>query len=578
MRKIATAFALIGLIVLAEFLYAASSRLEKKENWPSLAEWQMLNKKVGGRLIQVESLMSQCADDQGSKACLEAWDILKNPYSIQAYPWGTQSTGWLEGWSPSVSPYAVAAEITRDIVSAVKFARKHNLKLVVKGTGHDYLGRSNAANSLLVWTHKMKRIDVHDAFIPRGAPGETEGVPAVSVEAGVRWGEVYQVVTTEHGRYVQGGGCTSVGAAGGFLQGGGFGSFSKQYGIAAGSLLEAEVITADGKVRIANAYQNEDLFWALKGGGGGTFGIVAKATLQTHELPNFFGIVQGRINAHSERAYLKLIEQFIHFYQSNLFNPHWGEQVVFKPDNSLEIQLAFQGLTQEEAEKVWRPFMENLEKDRDFSSHFDFHAVPAAKFWDLEYWKRNHPSYVKFYQNGDEELFYWTANLEEVAVFWETFQSRWIPASLFEKENAARFAQILFSASRDYEFSLHFNKGLAGGSEEALKMGEKTSMNPAVLDAAALVIFASAQENVYPGIPGHEPDTEAGKAKLVRINKAMRRIVEATPDSGAYLNEADYFQENWQEAFWGRHYPRLLQIKKEYDPDNFFRCHHCVGS
>ena len=73
----------------------------------------------------------------------------------------------------------------------------------------------------------------------------------------------------EAGRYVQGGGCTTVGVAG-LVQGGGFGSFSKAFGTAAASLLEAQIVTADGKVRVANAVQEPDLFWALKGGGGGT--------------------------------------------------------------------------------------------------------------------------------------------------------------------------------------------------------------------------------------------------------------------------------------------------------------------
>ena len=78
----------------------------------------------------------------------------------------------------------------------------------------------------------------------------------------------YQAVTTGAGRYVQGGGCTTVGVAG-LVQGGGFGSYSKTYGIACAGLLEAEIVTADGKVRIVNAAQEPDLYWALKGGGGG---------------------------------------------------------------------------------------------------------------------------------------------------------------------------------------------------------------------------------------------------------------------------------------------------------------------
>jgi FAD/FMN-containing dehydrogenase len=85
--------------------------------------------------------------------------------------------------------------------------------------------------------------------------------------AGVIWLYAYSAVTTEAGKYVQGGGCTTVGVAG-LIQSGGFGSFSKHYGTAASSLLEAEVVTADGKIRIASACTNPDLFSALKGGGG----------------------------------------------------------------------------------------------------------------------------------------------------------------------------------------------------------------------------------------------------------------------------------------------------------------------
>ena len=84
---------------------------------------------------------------------------------------------------------------------------------------------------------------------------------------------------------MQGGGCTTVGVAG-LIQSGGFGSFSKRYGLAAASLLEAEVVTADGMVRIANACTNPELFWGLKGGGGGSLGVVTRVTLKTHELPH----------------------------------------------------------------------------------------------------------------------------------------------------------------------------------------------------------------------------------------------------------------------------------------------------
>ena len=119
----------------------------------------------------------------------------------------------------------------------------------MKGGGHSYQGTSNSADSLLIWTHEMHEITLHDAFAPKGCSA-TAPRHAVTIEAGARWLPTYNAVTTRAGRYVQGGGCATVGVAG-LIQSGGFGSFSKNYGMAAASLLEAEVVTAAGKVLIA---------------------------------------------------------------------------------------------------------------------------------------------------------------------------------------------------------------------------------------------------------------------------------------------------------------------------------------
>src|SRR5262249_22309935 len=151
--------------------------------------------------------------------------------------------------------------------------------------------------------------------------------------------------TTRSGRYVQGGGCGTVGVAG-LLQGGGFGSYSKNYGTTAASLLEAEIVTADGAVRIANACTNPDLLWALKGGGGGTFGVITRVTLRTHDLPAFFGFVSVTIRASSSAAFGKLVGRFVSFYGQSLHNPHWGEIVKVRPGNTLDIEMSCQGLDQ----------------------------------------------------------------------------------------------------------------------------------------------------------------------------------------------------------------------------------------
>src|SRR5919198_6278567 len=229
-----------------------------------------------------------------SAACREILDRLDDPYFLGDEPALSQASGYFDAWSSAPGAFAVAATGTLDVVAAVEFARAHNLRLVVKGGGHSYQGTSTAPDSLVVWTRAMNDIELHDAFVPSDAPTRSEPQPAVSVGAGAIWMSVYNAVTTQARRYVQGGGCMTVGVAG-IVQSGGFGSFSRACGLAAAGLLEAELVTADGAVRIANVYREPELFWALKGGGGGTFGVITRLTLRTRKLPERFGEASGTI-------------------------------------------------------------------------------------------------------------------------------------------------------------------------------------------------------------------------------------------------------------------------------------------
>jgi hypothetical protein len=239
-------------------------------SWPSPASWAKLKQDVGGNLIEVHSLFGSCATEPNGTACLEAHKNIGNPFWIGDQPAGTQVSGWLDAWTPGVSAYAIKARNSADVAAGVNFARKNNLRLVVKGAGHSYLGTSNAPDSVLIWTRAMSQVTLHDAFVGKGCEGRITPVPAVSAEAGAVWIDLYNAVTVQGGRYVQGGGCADVGVAG-LIQSGGFGSCSKGFGTAASGLIEAEIVTADGQVRIVNACSDPDLFWAIKGGGGGTF-------------------------------------------------------------------------------------------------------------------------------------------------------------------------------------------------------------------------------------------------------------------------------------------------------------------
>src|SRR4029434_487592 len=266
--------------------------------WPSAASWDRLKREVGGRLMEVKSPLAECRAAPNGAAGEEFFKQLKNPYYISDHPALTQTSGWVDAWTSAPSVYAVAAARTEDVVAAVNFVRENNLRLVVKGGGHSYQGTCCSADSLLIWTRAMKDIVLHDAYVARNCEGKHAPHPAVTMGAGAIWAQAYDAVTTKGGRYVQGGGCTTVGVAG-LIQSGGFGSFSKNYGLAASALLEAEVVTADGVVRIANACTHPDLFWGLKGGGGGSLGVVTRVTLRTRELPEYFGAVSGTIQARS---------------------------------------------------------------------------------------------------------------------------------------------------------------------------------------------------------------------------------------------------------------------------------------
>lgn len=549
--------------------------------WPKPEEWQAFGSKLSGKLEMPQSPLMPCRTDATSETCKQVLKDLTNPYFVSDHPAGTQSAGWLGAWTPSVSSYAVVAENTNDIATAVRFAQRYRLKLVIKGTGHDYLGRSNAPDSLLIWTHKMRRVQIQKAFLPVSCSPTHKRVPAVSVEAGVRWLEAYQEVTVRDGRYVQGGGCTTVGAAGGFLQGGGFGSWSKKFGTAAANLLEAEVVTADGKVLVASSCQNQDLFWALRGGGGGTFGIVTRATMRTHPIPQFFGWLNGSLTAKSDEAFRELVERFLIFYHENLSNEHWGEQVKFRGDNSIELALAFQGLSENSAKTIWRSFLTWLEHNPDkFEAKTRFAVIPGRKMWDYKFIQQKYSSAIETDKRSGQPVgqFWWAGgDAEQVSIFWYTYQSRWIPLGLFGRHKAKTLAEALFLASRHWTIGFHFNKGQAGASSEAIRLGRETSINPELYNAAALAI-AGAGNGGFPGVKGREPNIAIGEDQKAKVTAAMKFLHEITEGAGSYSNEADYFEPNWQTDFWGRNYPRLLEIKKKYDPSSMFICHHCVGS
>jgi FAD/FMN-containing dehydrogenase len=536
--------------------------------WPSPQQWASLGDAVGGRLSPV--VMPDLAGPDAAAR-------LADPFYIGDQAALTQSSGWLEGWRSSPSAYAIRAEQTSDVVEAVRFAAEHRLRLVVRGGGHSYLGGSNAPDSLLIWTKGLRDIALHEGFTPQGSTAVP--VAAVSVGAGCLWVDVYDAVTTKGGRYVQGGGCTTVGVAG-LVQGGGFGSFSKGFGLAAASLLEAEIVTADGVVRVVNAHQESDLFWALKGGGGGTYGVVTRLTLQTHDLPPTFGAVRWTIQASSDQAFRDLIARFVQTYAVHLLNPHWGEQVRATPDNQLVVSMVFQGLDATTARAAWADLIAFVQRHPEAyqAPEMAVLAIPARHFWNPVVLDKYAAGAIKHspHAQGRSGGWWWSGDSDQLGAFWHAYTSAWLPVSLLKSDGQRRLVDAWFAASRYWPVAFHFNKGLAGADGRVLASSRDTAMNPQVLDAFALAIIADCGGPAFAGMP--EPDMRQAREAAAKVQAATAALKAAAPDAGGYLSECDFFTRDWQRSSWGRHWARLRNIKQRYDPAGLFIVHHGVGS
>jgi len=548
--------------------------------WPSAAMWDKLKQQVGGRLSPVEFPLAACESSFDSAACQAVVKNIKNPYYVGDQPGLTQTLGWVNAWVSKPSVYVISAKNADDVAAGVDFAREHRLRLVVKGGGHSYQGTSNCADSLLIWTRHLDEITMHSDFVPQGC--KTAPQPAVTMGSGVIWMRAYEAVTTKAGQYVQGGGCTTVGVAG-LVQSGGFGSFSKYFGTAAAGLLEAEVVTADGKIRIANACTNSDLFWALKGGGGGSFGAVTKITVRVHELPETMGGAIFHVKAGSDAAFRRLIQRFVAFYSEQLFNDHWGEQARFGGDNSLDILMVCHGLGTEQVKKIWNPFLDWIAQspaDYSLASPPILGSIPARYWWDPAWREEHHQPVFKSDNRPDAPAgnVWWTGDGGQVSWTIYAYESQWLPASLLKSDARERLADALFAGSRQWEIELHFNKGLAGAPAEAIAASRGTATNPAVLDAFALAIIGSGSGPSYPGVEGHEPHVEAARHDAVAVGRAMGELRKLAPVPAAYVSESNFFERDWGHSFWGANYERLRKVKAKYDPEGLFFVHHGVGS
>jgi FAD/FMN-containing dehydrogenase len=156
-----------------------------------------------------------------------------------------------------------------DVVAAVRYAREENLPLAIRGGGHSASGTSVSDGGLTLDLSLMKGVRVDLARRTARA------------QAGLTWGE-FDAETQAFGLATTGGVVSTTGIAG-LTLGGGIGWLGRTRGLSCDNLLSVDIVTADGELRTANAGENADLFWALRGGGG-NFGVVTSFDYQLHEV------------------------------------------------------------------------------------------------------------------------------------------------------------------------------------------------------------------------------------------------------------------------------------------------------
>ena len=169
----------------------------------------------------------------------------------------------------AVMPLAVVQPLdAADVAAVIRWATKTGVHVVARSGGHSYGGYSTISNGVVVDLQRLKGVAV------------SQGQAIVG--AGARLGNIYNSLGT-HGLAIPAGTCPSVGI-GGHALGGGFGLASRAWGVASDNVVAAQIVTADGKVIVADAKHHPDLYWACRGGGGGNFGIVTRFTFRTHAV------------------------------------------------------------------------------------------------------------------------------------------------------------------------------------------------------------------------------------------------------------------------------------------------------
>nr|A0A7L8UYL4.1 RecName: Full=FAD-linked oxidoreductase ffsJ; AltName: Full=Cytochalasans biosynthesis cluster protein ffsJ; Flags: Precursor [Aspergillus flavipes]QOG08949.1 FfsJ [Aspergillus flavipes] len=567
----------------------------------SLQDWQSLNTTLDHRLHAVTPLALPCfsiynnhSHAPNEDACLNIQDHYTNASyrvdQVSAYVFSQSETCSpipsqqceLDPSDPSnpaaytniscntgsLPAYYIDVQHASDVTAAFHFAAKTNTAISIKNSGHDYNGRSSGPGSLSLRTRTLRSTTYHPSFTP--ASCKTPTGKAVTLGAGVNFHEVYTFAHENKVTFVGGSGPT-VGASGGWVLTGGHGVLSRAYGLGIDRVVEFELVTPDGEHRIANACQNADLFWALRGGGGSTFGVVLSSTHRVEpEAPLSLAYLALPPNASSSTsaAFLDLLVNY---------TLPWAEDAWGGFGNAAATILATPLLSLPEAKTSMATAIDfvtahggtgYVETLSSFYEMYTKYIVPSASAVGSVRFNHNWiiPNSLFATASGQKKLrkhLDWMGSVGLVPGLLET------TPYLYSGNGHGRSNN---NNSNNSSTSTSTSTSSKNGSVKPYAYGgkETTSSTPAWRNSAAVLIAEVGW--------AFNATLSEKKALAKTLVEASERVRELAPGSGAYANEAHPWVEDWQDAFWGGNYRRLADLKKKWDPKGLLGCWHCVGS
>ncbi|KAH7321613.1 hypothetical protein BKA65DRAFT_408007 [Rhexocercosporidium sp. MPI-PUGE-AT-0058] len=518
--------------------------------WPSPSTWDQLNSTVGGRLVATVPLGSPCHDpvynETACAALRDGWMDsqlhMDSSSSIMAPFFANQSC---DPFTLASRPcllsnyvsYAVNVSCPDDVIAAIKFAKENEIRFVIRNTGHDYLGKSTGAGALAVWMHHLKDTEVLDWS------DESYVGKAIKMGAGVQGFEA-MAAAHEHGLVAVTGECPTVGVAGGYTQGGGHSALSTSFGLAADQVLEWEVVTADGSLVTASPTHNSDLYWALSGGGGGTYGVVISLTAKAY--PD--AIVSGAsITFTSANISADTFYQAVEAFHSELPAMVKAGAMVIYFVTSTGFQI--QPIT---------AYNKTSNDVKDMLSSFTSSLVDLRIKYNVSY--SQSPTYTEHYNTYLGPLPY-----GNIQVGIAQYGGRLIPRAVIEQNNSAVTRALRNITEHG---AIFIGVGLNVSSNAA---PSKNSVLPAWRQALISATLTTPWNFSAPW-----EDMIALQDEMT--DSIIPQLEAVTPGSGAYMNEADFRQPGWQEVFFGQNYEELVEVKRRWDPEVLFWAIRSVGS